>query len=303
MRNRLTNRGMWRKLVPFAGMWLALTAFGPAVQSAATAGHFNPPKQYYLALGDSLAFGAQLGKFFQEVSSGTYDPNSFNTGYVDDFAARMKSIEPRLETVNLSCPAETTSSFQSTCLFRALGFALHTNYGGSQESAALSFLRAHPGQVSPISIDLGFGDALLPCAGPTFLVDVACIHRTIPASLQSVAANLPEILGALHKASPSSEIVVMTYYNPFFVEDASTDALVSTLDNEIAGIAKAQDMRVAETFVPFNRTGDEATTLCTLTLMCPGLDYHASDDGYRLIAGQFWAASGYARLGREPSGR
>ena len=298
MRNRLTNWGQWRNLVPLAGVWLALTAFAPAGQTTAAAGHFNPPKQYYLALGDSLAFGAQLGKFFQEVSSGTYDPSSFNTGYADDFAARMKSVDPALETVNLSCPAETTSSFQATCLFRALGFALHTNYTGSQESAALSFLRAHPSQVSPITVDIGFNDSLLPCAGPTFLVDVACIHRTMPAALQSVATNLPEILGALHTASPSSEIIVMTYYNPFFVEDPSTDALVSSLDNEIAAIAKAQDTRIAETFVPFNRTGDEATTLCTLTLMCPGLDYHASDVGFSVMANQFCTASGYARLGK-----
>ena len=268
-----------------------------AGQSTAAAGNFNPPKHYYLALGDSLAFGAQLGKFFQELSSGTYDPSSFNTGYVDDFAARMKSVDPALETVNLSCPGETTDTFQGTCLFRRLGFALHTSYTGSQESAALSFLRTHPGKVSPITIDLGFNDSLLPCAGPTFLVDVACIHRTMPAALRTVAANLPEILAALHKASPSSEIIVMTYYNPFFVQDASTDALVSALDNEIAGIAAVQDVRVADAFAPFDRTGDEGTTLCTLTLMCPGLDYHASDVGYSAIATQFWTASGYARLG------
>ena len=265
--------------------------------SPAQAANFNPPKHFYLALGDSLAFGAQLGKFFQEVSGGTYDPASFNTGYVDDFARQMNAIDPGLETVNLSCPAETTSTFAATCLFRALGFALHTNYLGSQESAALSFLRAHPGKVSPVTIDLGFGDALLPCAGPTFLVDVSCIHRTMPAALQSVSANLPKILADIHSASPSSEIIVMTYYNPFFVQDETTDALVSALDSEIVSIAAAQRLRVADTFTPFNRTGDERTTLCTLTLMCPGLDYHASDVGYGVMAHQFWTASGYARLG------
>ena len=265
--------------------------------STARAANFNPPKHFYMALGDSLAFGAQLGKFFQELSSGTYDPASFNTGYADDFAGQINAIDPGLETVNLSCPGETTSTFAATCPFKALGFALHTNYPGSQESAALSFLRTHPGKVSPITIDLGFNDALLPCAGPTFLIDVSCIHQTMPAALESVSANLPKILAEIHEASPSSEIIVMTYYNPFFLEDASTDALVSALDNEIMRIAAAQRMRVAEMFTRFNRTGDETTTLCTLTLMCPGLDYHASDVGYAVMAHQFWTASGYARLG------
>jgi lysophospholipase L1-like esterase len=274
------------------GALLAVIGASPTAQAA----DFNPPKRFYLALGDSWAFGAQLGRFFQELATGTYDPSTFNTGYVDDFAAKMRSIDPSLETVNLSCPGETTASFMGTCLFKTLGLPLHASYQGSQESAALAFLRAHPGEVSPITIDLGFVDALLPCAGPTFLVDVACIHGTMPAALQSVAVNLPRILADLHRASPSSEIIVMGYYNPFYIQDPTTDALVRALNREIADIADDQDLRVANTFAPFNRTGDETSTLCALTLMCPGLDYHASDAGYRVIAKKFWAVSGYSRL-------
>lgn len=287
-----------------------LAALLSGTSATASDQHFNPPKHYYLALGDSLAFGAQLGKFFQEVATGTYDPRTFNTGYVDDFAARLQSIGPdedlqagddtrrsrQIETVNLSCPGETTDSFTKSCIFKVLGFALHTNYSGSQEAAALSFLRAHPGKVSPITIDLGLNDALLPCAGPTFLVDVACIHTTMPAALQSVRQNLTKILADLEQASPSSEIIVMTYYNPFFLEDTSTDALIRPLNEEIARIAAAQKVRVADAFKPFNRSGNEAGTLCTLTLMCPNRDYHPSDAGYEVIAQQFWTASGY-RLG------
>ena len=280
---------------------IAGLAGAPTVQAA----NFNPPKHYYLALGDSNAFGAQLGKFFQELSTGTYDPASFNTGYVDDFAARMRTIDPELETVNMSCPAESTSTFLGegalpfkSCPFRVLlpQLALHTNYSGSQESAALEFLREHPGQVSPITIDIGLGDAIFPCAGPTFLVDVACFHRTTPGALVSVAHNLPRILADLHKASRSSEIIVATYYNPFYVQDPSTDDLVTSINEKIASIATAAGARVADAFQPFNRTGDEATTICALTLMCPGLDSHPSDLGFAVIANQFWAASCYGRL-------
>ena len=283
----------WPRLAAVVCMGFVLTALAPTAQAS----KFDPPKHFYLALGDSVAFGAQLGKFFREVSTGTYDPATFNTGYVDDFAVQLRSVNPRSEAVNLSCPAETTDSFTKACLFKVLGFALHTNYSGSQESAALSFLRAHPGQVSPITITLGLGDALLPCAGPTFLVDVACIHTAMLTALHSVSQNLPRILDDLRQASPSSEIVVMTYYNPFFVEDTSTDALISQFNEAIASIAAAQNVRVADAFKPFNRSGNEADTLCTLSLMCPNRDYHPSDAGYEVIAHQFWMASGYGRLG------
>jgi lysophospholipase L1-like esterase len=279
----------WKRLIPLVPTLLALVGLSPTVAGA----DFNPPRHYYLALGDSVAFGAQLAKFFNELATGTYDPASFNTGYVDEFGERIRSIAPGVQTVNLSCPGESTDSFTTVCPFKAFGLPLHTNYGGSQESAAIAFLRAHPGQVSPITIDIGLNDAAFPCASPQFLVDVACFRKTMPAALLSVGHNLPQILADLHRASPSSEIIVMTYYNPFYVQDTSTDALIASLNREIAGIASRADVRIADAFEPFNRTGDETTRLCHLTLMCPGLDLHPSDRGYALIARQFWAASGY----------
>lgn len=273
-----------------------------ALVPTGAAANFNPPKHYYLALGDSIAFGAQLGKFFSELGSGTYDPATFNTGYVDDFAGRLGGIDPGLQTVNLSCPGETTGSFMQSCPFHAaLGFALHTNYSGSQMAAAVTFLHAHPGQVSPITIDLGLNDANVPCSNAAFLVDVSCLHTTFPAALRSVQLNLPGILAALREASPSSEIIVMKYYNPFYVQDPSTDALVSSMNSEIGAIGGTERVRIADTFGPFNRTGTEDDTLCSLTLMCPALDVHPSDEGYAVIANQFWAASDYGRLGGDGS--
>ena len=287
---------MCRRLAMVAsicGIWLVLGAVGPTAEAS----NFNPPKHFYLALGDSVPFGAQLGKFFQELSTGTYDPATFNTGYVDDFSARLRTLNPQVDTVNMSCPGETTESFTKQCVFHSvLGFALHTNYSSSQEAAAVSFLRGHPGQVSPITITLGLNDALLPCAGPTFLVDVSCVHTTMPAALQTAPQNLSKIIGDLQEASPSSEIIVMTYYNAFFVEDPSTDALISALNDEIAGVAAARSVRVADAFKPFNRDGNEYATICALTLMCPNRDYHPSDAGYGVIAQQFWTASSYGRL-------
>lgn len=120
----------------------------------------------------------------------------------------------------------------------------------------------------------------------------------MPAALQSIAANLPRILDELHAASPSSEIIVMNYYNPFFVADPSTDALVEAINGAISGAATPRNIRVADVYSAFNRTGDESATLCTLTLVCdpPLFDEHASDAGYAVIADRFWDASGYSQL-------
>jgi hypothetical protein len=79
-------------LVP---VFLLLFAASQYAQNEAIA-RFNPPKQYYLALGDSLAFGFQLAKFNANLPS--VPPSVFATGYADDFALRLRVIRPhRLE--------------------------------------------------------------------------------------------------------------------------------------------------------------------------------------------------------------
>src|SRR5512132_3298290 len=79
----------------------------PAAQAAPPPKH-NPPKSIYLALGDSLAFGFQEAKF--DANLPTEDPAVFDTGYVDDFAQKLRAIDPKIQTVNLGCPGETTDS-------------------------------------------------------------------------------------------------------------------------------------------------------------------------------------------------
>jgi hypothetical protein len=73
----------------------------------------------------------------------------------------------------------------------------------------------------------------------------------------------------------------------------------SSQNSEIAQIAGARNLRVANAFSAFNRSGDEASTLCTLTFVCtlPLYDEHPTDAGYAVMADRFWYASGYARPG------
>ena len=55
---------------------LALAIFATSI-AGQSATRFNPPKRYYLALGDSLAFGFQFDKFnenFPSVPAGSFPP-------------------------------------------------------------------------------------------------------------------------------------------------------------------------------------------------------------------------------------
>src|SRR5215475_4710606 len=119
-----------------AGSLLVFAADGAAVEQI--------PKSYYFALGDSIAYGIQPGKVDRGLP-----PSGYRTGYVDVFAARLRPLSPTIRVVNCGCP------------WVAAGRKLHDPYSGSQQKAALAFLAAHRGQVSPITITL-FGNDVDP---------------------------------------------------------------------------------------------------------------------------------------------
>ena len=259
--------------------------------ASADSGKFNPPKQYYLSLGDSLAFGYQQDKLITEFFSGTYSPSDF-PGYTYAFGDLMRAVDPRLTVVDYGCPAETTISFTTACDFQDVdGVQLHDGYPGrSQESAALGFLRAHPGQVSPITVSLGGNDFL--AAG---------------SSLADIQARLTRILRELRAAAPDAEIIVLQSYNPltFFVQDPIPDAVFSALNGVIGAAAASAGARTADVFAVFNNPNPpppatELTNICMWTLICTpspiAPDGHATDSGYRKMADIFWEASGYGRL-------
>lgn len=267
-----------------------------AVPAAAASGQYQAPRQFYLALGDSLAFGFEQAKFTPGASAQTFD-----TGYVDDFAASIHTLRPDVGVINYGCPGETTSSYFNGCAWHAVfGLPLHNTYATSQETAAIAFLSAHPGQVSPITIDLGANDALGLIQHCNF--DSACIDMGLPVVLQTIGTNLSRTLAELRAAAPRSEIIVMQYYNPLYVVAPSTDALTGLLNSVIAAAAGPSGARLANAFPVINQNPafpTEGLAVCGLTGMCfpaPGGDIHANDAGYALIARQFWAASGYGQL-------
>jgi lysophospholipase L1-like esterase len=268
----------------------ALLAPGAHADASTEKPRFNPPKQYYLALGDSFTYGFQFSKL-------GLPPTAFNTGYVDVFAARLRPIRPDLVVLNYGCPGESSITFiAGGCPGRAAGVTLHDDYGGAQLGAAVAFLREHPGRVSPITLTVWSNDYLdlvRSCGG-----DFLCVQAQAPVAIAQYASRLALILHTLRTTAPSAEIIVNGSWHSFLEFIPLFDTQFAVLNAVIADAAAAEDARFADLVPVLNPSGEAArlTAICTLTLLCSEGDTHPSDAGYVAIADVLYETSGYARL-------
>jgi lysophospholipase L1-like esterase len=278
-----------------------LASIGLVIQArpAAAAGPvYAPPGKYYLSLGDSLAFGYQQIKVpaAAAATSPEADAATFNTGYTDDFYRMLQAIDPGIQLVNYACPGETSTQFISSAGCPSFPFPLHNSFAGSQLQAALAFIQAHPGQVSPITLDLGANDIeqlLTKCGG---LGHLECVAPALPGAVTALGKNVGQVLGALRQAAPNAEIIVTGLYNPYAAVDATTNALAKPVNDAIAQAAAATGAIAVDAFTSFNLAPAEPQTVCTLTFFCGSLhDIHPTDAGYLTMAKLIWDASGYAK--------
>jgi lysophospholipase L1-like esterase len=266
----------------------------PAVGAAAER-QPAPPKGFYLSLGDSMAFGLQFDRFFEMLDAGTYRPEAFDTGYTDFLANRMRRLRPDQRTVNLSCPGESTDTMiNGPCAFTlpepdGPGVTLHTNYAGSQLDAAVSFLRAHPGQVSPVTVSVGGNDAAdviaETCGG-----DAACVRQT--GLREHLGQNLDHILGAVHAAAPDAVIILVAFYNPFSVSHPETNGLWW---RHYTTVQKEGALRNGVNFASATAVVNEGN-VCQLTFLCTSGDSHPTDAGYQRIADHVFRVAGFDNL-------
>jgi len=269
-----------------------------ALPGAATSGTvqqpvYQLPQSYYLALGDSIAYGFQPAK-----QRAGLPPSRFNTGYVDVFAARLRTIAPKIQVVNYGCPGESTKTFtHGGCSGRGDVKGLHDAYQGSQLDAALAFLRAHPGQVSPVTLTL-FGNDWFPLVFDTCKGNVACVRKRAPNEIASFGSRLTSILERLRAAAPTTEIIVTGAWNIDPDQLQQLSPIYRSLEASIARAATAAHARVAKMLPVFNPPGSLRTQrarLCALTFICSKGDPHPTDAGYRVMADAHLAASGYPR--------
>jgi lysophospholipase L1-like esterase len=281
------------KRTSVAAVGITLLLSGAVLTLAATSqARPTAPQQYYLALGDSIAYGVQPAKVVAGLP-----PSGFHTGYVDVFAARLRALAPKIRVVNYGCPGESTTTFiAGGCPWLAEKRRLHDAFRGAQLGAALSFLRAHSGQVSPITLTLGgndLGELADACKG-----SFACIQGRSQRAFAQFASRMTTIVSRLRGAAPKAEIIVTGIWN--FNADAlgQTDPLFRSFEATIARVTSGTKVRFADTLPVFNPQGNlarEKARLCSLTFACAGDgDPHPTDAGYRAIAAAIFAASGYA---------
>jgi len=301
---------------------IACVAVLGALVLAPAAGAFSVGGTY-LALGDSLAYGYHAAQFEEELkTTGTVNPANFNKGYVDDFAAGLKVINPKLQVINDGCPGETTETLikgsgvpgycaggatNPTGLFPDI--FLHHPYtaGGSQLADALSILAANK-NVSPITLDIGSNDVLqflaINCGFPA---TDTCTEAQVGAEFVKIATNVGSILGQLRAAAPKAQIVVIGAYNPFPTVVPNGDKTQAALNSLLEGVtSKVPNASFANTLPVFNPsliTGGPETqdipTICAFTAMCPGgtfnpaspqADIHPTTLGYAVMAGVIGAS-------------
>lgn len=122
---------------------LAVLPGTAAIGSQSSLPVYQPPQRFYLALGDSIAYG------FQPNKPKAAPPTAFDSGYVDLFAARLRKLSPKIQVVNYGCPGESTRTFVAGgCEGRGDVRALHASFKGAQLNAALAFLRAIPARLA-----------------------------------------------------------------------------------------------------------------------------------------------------------
>lgn len=256
---------------------LALVAAAAVPAETAQATGFVGAKSYYLALGDSLAYG--------------YQPNlTFSQGYADDFYANLKAHGTSHFT-NMGCPDETSTSFmKGGCPY---WYIRKTFYLGSQLNAALSFIKSHSGQVSPVTLDIGANDVL-----PDINKSDCSISSTWQTDLARFNTNFVGILKQLSSAlNGKGDLLVMNYYDPYQNQCASNPAILSDLqlmNSDIVADTAGTSAHVVDVFSAFGGATTPNPNICTYTWMCSSSsDIHPTATGYGVIAGAFESTAGY----------
>ena len=273
-----------RIILPLALAISLLFAFVPAVLVATHAQspslHLFGPKQHYLALGDSLAFGFQPCQLTPPVPPSCSPMN----GYVYDLFNTLKS-EGTKDVTDLGCPSETSTTFIH-------GGCPSSPSTPAQLTTAMTFLQAHPGKVSPVTLDIGASE-MLPdltgcTVGPNFATDLA----TLDTNLKFILSQLKMALTVDGQVTGS--IVMMNYYNPFpnclatpnaqpFIQAFTEFNKLFTTDVNGCGCGTIVDV-----FGAFG--GITTPNLCTYTWICAVRDIHPMNLGYSVIANTFAAA-------------
>lgn len=253
-------------------------------------------KAYYLALGDSLAFGEQ--------------PNGdYNDGYAQQWFELLQTQGSRSLT-DYGCSGASTQDFIELDGCGSTPTS-HDPYTVPQLDAAVNFIVAHSHQVSPVSLDIGsnnmveaIGDAIHPNPYPPLCtVDETVADPIIANAVHDIQATiLPALVQALTGpgGQRTGDLIVMNLYDPLQNVCPATVPYVEKYNQGLAEAAAAFNVPVVDVFTAFGGEGtgspwvDYNPNLCTYTwytVACPTQsptdNIHPTTLGYSVIAQAF----------------
>jgi lysophospholipase L1-like esterase len=277
---------------------VAMTAVACASSSPAEP-HTDVKTSYYLALGDSLSVGVQPDAAGKSLPTGQ--------GYANQLYAVLHAGDPGLRLVKLGCSGETTHTM--------IDGGICTYPARSQLAEAVSFLHAHRGRISLITIDIGANDPDSCITRPSLGAAVSCVTRSFPQTV----ANLTKIMSSLRSAAGARVAIIgMNYYVPALSQWLDgplgqqlarlSERLVVGYNSLLTAVYQHYGARVANVFGAFHSADftDRArvpgigtvprnvAAICLWTWECAkaprGPNEHARPAGYGVIAHAFLLA-------------
>jgi lysophospholipase L1-like esterase len=271
-----------RVVAPVALALSLALVFVPSAFAASRPSYVHPalvgPKAYYMAIGDSLAFG--------------YQPDlNWADGYSTDFSDNLQSHGMQ-DYDNLACPGETTTTMSNGgCPYPYLRKYFYT---GAQLAAAVSYLHSHSGQVSPVTLDIGANDMIPDLNSSNCSVsanwenDLATVDHNIRTII------LPQLVAAMTvNGHVTGDLLLMNYYDPYQNVCPNTVPYIQEINAHLAADASGYATLV-DVFTPFGGATTPNPNICNYTWMCSIFnDIHAKSAGYSVMASAFERAVGY----------
>ncbi len=268
------------------------TSTRPAPRAAKNTGNL------YVSIGDSYAAG------FQATGRGQGHTTRNGFAYQAVRLARPKGYHLRL--VNFGCAGATTASVLHSpgCVTHYLGPGA-PSYKQTQADAAVTFLKAHRGQVALISVSLGGNDV-------THCQSASNVVSCVTSALAVIRRNLGTLVHRLRSAAGPSTTIVGTTYPDIFLgralmhDDAdqrianlsilgfrdlinpALQSVYATVHGKFADVTAATGayvpLRRTTTLAPYGTVPVAVADVCRLTYFCQYEDIHPRTAGYAIIA-------------------
>lgn len=271
-----------RIVAPFTLAFSLVLLFAPSAFASSRPHHHSlalvGSKAYYMAIGDSLAFG--------------YQPDlNWDDGYSNYFYSNLQG-HGVTDYDNLACPGETTATMiNGGCPYSVLR---KYPYIGPQLKAAVNYLHKHAGQVSPVTLDIGANDLIPDLNTSNCSISANWEHDLATVDHNLTTVILPQLVAAMTvNGHVTGDLLLMNYYDPYQNICPDTVPYIQEINRHLASDASGFATMV-DVFTAFGGATTPDPNTCNYTWMCSIFkDIHGKDAGYSVMAGAFEKAAGY----------